>query len=113
MCRLRQLRRGRGGGGAVPFVLSGRHHPQSERRGLAAGGDARGCDRFPAAPPRQAPHRFGLMVGSRMSQMISPSRLDAARPISIAVLAIGGQGGGVLVDWIVALAESQDWIAQS
>jgi indolepyruvate ferredoxin oxidoreductase beta subunit len=35
------------------------------------------------------------------------------RPISVAVLAMGGQGGGVLVDWIVALAESQGWIAQS
>jgi len=37
----------------------------------------------------------------------------AQRPISVAVLAMGGQGGGVLVDWIVALAESQGWIAQS
>ena len=35
------------------------------------------------------------------------------RPITIAVLAIGGQGGGVLVDWIVALAERQGWRAQS
>jgi indolepyruvate ferredoxin oxidoreductase beta subunit len=35
------------------------------------------------------------------------------RPVTIAVLAIGGQGGGVLVDWIVALAESQGWLAQS
>ena len=35
------------------------------------------------------------------------------RPITIAVLAIGGQGGGVLVDWIVALAEQQGWRAQS
>ena len=35
------------------------------------------------------------------------------RPITIAVLAIGGQGGGVLVDWIVALAERQGWHAQS
>jgi indolepyruvate ferredoxin oxidoreductase, beta subunit len=35
------------------------------------------------------------------------------RPITIAVLAIGGQGGGVLVDWIVALAEQQGWQAQS
>ena len=26
---------------------------------------------------------------------------------------MGGQGGGVLADWIVALAESQGWIAQS
>jgi len=36
-----------------------------------------------------------------------------ARPITIAVLAIGGQGGGVLVDWIVALAEREGWHAQS
>jgi indolepyruvate ferredoxin oxidoreductase beta subunit len=35
------------------------------------------------------------------------------RPITIAILAIGGQGGGVLVDWIVALAEQQGWHAQS
>jgi indolepyruvate ferredoxin oxidoreductase beta subunit len=35
------------------------------------------------------------------------------RPITIAVLAIGGQGGGVLVDWIVALAEHEGWRAQS
>ncbi|WP_296513434.1 indolepyruvate oxidoreductase subunit beta family protein [Rhodopseudomonas sp.] len=40
-------------------------------------------------------------------------QLDTVKPITIAVLAMGGQGGGVLVDWIVALAESQGWIAQS
>ena len=34
-------------------------------------------------------------------------------PITIAVLAMGGQGGSVLVDWIVALAESQRFICQS
>jgi indolepyruvate ferredoxin oxidoreductase, beta subunit len=39
--------------------------------------------------------------------------LDTRRPIAIAVLAMGGQGGGVLVDWIVALAESQGYFAQS
>ncbi|MCA6121399.1 indolepyruvate oxidoreductase subunit beta family protein [Bradyrhizobium sp. WSM 1704] len=39
--------------------------------------------------------------------------LSQARPISIAVLAMGGQGGGVLVDWIVALAERRGWYAQS
>jgi indolepyruvate ferredoxin oxidoreductase beta subunit len=37
----------------------------------------------------------------------------AARRISIAILAMGGQGGGVLGDWIVALAEAQGWAAQS
>jgi indolepyruvate ferredoxin oxidoreductase, beta subunit len=36
-----------------------------------------------------------------------------AEPISVAVLAMGGQGGGVLVDWIVSLAESQGFVAQS
>ena len=38
---------------------------------------------------------------------------DTAKPVAIAVLAMGGQGGGVLVDWIVALCEAQGWAAQS
>jgi indolepyruvate ferredoxin oxidoreductase beta subunit len=33
--------------------------------------------------------------------------------IALAILAMGGQGGGVLADWIVALAEAQGWAAQS
>jgi indolepyruvate ferredoxin oxidoreductase beta subunit len=37
----------------------------------------------------------------------------ATRPLTIAVLALGGQGGGVLVDWIVTLAEHGGWRAQS
>jgi indolepyruvate ferredoxin oxidoreductase beta subunit len=45
--------------------------------------------------------------------MLQRPAIDQTRPLCIAVLAMGGQGGGVLVDWIVALAESQDWIAQS
>jgi indolepyruvate ferredoxin oxidoreductase beta subunit len=39
--------------------------------------------------------------------------LSDQRPICIAVLAIGGQGGGVVTNWLVSLAESQGWIAQS
>jgi indolepyruvate ferredoxin oxidoreductase beta subunit len=41
------------------------------------------------------------------------SRLSIVKPLSIAILAMGGQGGGVLADWIVALAEAQGWVAQS
>ena len=48
-----------------------------------------------------------------MNVMAQPPAIDQTKPLCIAVLAMGGQGGGVLVDWIVALAESQDWIAQS
>lgn len=45
-------------------------------------------------------------------------RLDPAgeateRPISIAIVAMGGQGGGVLTGWIVKLAEDAGWVAQS
>src|SRR5579863_2467967 len=42
-----------------------------------------------------------------------PTRFTTERPISIAVLAMGGQGGGVLADWIVELAEAEGWHAQS
>ena len=43
----------------------------------------------------------------------TPTRYATERPICLAVLAMGGQGGGVLSDWIVALAESQGWHVQS
>jgi indolepyruvate ferredoxin oxidoreductase, beta subunit len=43
----------------------------------------------------------------------TPARVTTERPICVAVLAMGGQGGGVLSDWIVELAESQGWHAQS
>ena len=42
-----------------------------------------------------------------------PRRLSTDRPICIAILAMGGQGGGVLADWIVAMAEAEGWAAQS
>src|SRR5689334_16508987 len=50
-----------------------------------------------------------------MNVSVAPSSvaLSQARPISVAVLAMGGQGGGVLVDWIVAVAERCGWFAQS
>jgi indolepyruvate ferredoxin oxidoreductase, beta subunit len=36
----------------------------------------------------------------------------APRPITIAILAMGGEGGGVLAEWIVDLAEHAGYIAQ-
>ncbi|MCY1315254.1 Pyruvate ferredoxin/flavodoxin oxidoreductase [compost metagenome] len=39
--------------------------------------------------------------------------LAAEKPLTLAILAMGGQGGGVLADWIVGLAETQGWMAQS
>lgn len=37
----------------------------------------------------------------------------APRAISVAVLAMGGEGGGVLADWLVDLAEHNGYVAQS
>jgi indolepyruvate ferredoxin oxidoreductase beta subunit len=46
--------------------------------------------------------------------MNAPSVITSLdKPISIAILAMGGQGGGVLTDWIVAVAEANGWHAQS
>ncbi len=42
-----------------------------------------------------------------------PGRLSGDKPLSVAILAMGGQGGGVLADWIVAMAEAEGWVAQS
>jgi indolepyruvate ferredoxin oxidoreductase beta subunit len=38
---------------------------------------------------------------------------DPAHPITIAILAMGGQGGGVLVDWIIDLAQHNGYLAQA
>ncbi|GFE83007.1 indolepyruvate oxidoreductase [Steroidobacter agaridevorans] len=39
--------------------------------------------------------------------------MHSERPISIAIAALGGQGGGVLAEWLVAVAELHGWMAQS
>jgi indolepyruvate ferredoxin oxidoreductase beta subunit len=35
------------------------------------------------------------------------------RPLTIAILAIGGQGGGVITDWLIDLAERNGWYVQA
>src|SRR5919106_1576948 len=41
------------------------------------------------------------------------ARAANARPITIAVVALGGEGGGVLADWIVDLAQHGGYLAQA
>ena len=53
--------------------------------------------------------------GSATAGSPAPARqstLRAGRPLSLAVAALGGQGGGVLADWIVEIAERHGWIVQ-
>ena len=41
------------------------------------------------------------------------SQIAKVRPITIAVVALGGEGGGVLADWIVDLAQHGGYLAQA
>jgi indolepyruvate ferredoxin oxidoreductase beta subunit len=51
---------------------------------------------------------------SQLSQSASSgASVTAARSINIAILAMGGEGGGVLADWIVDLAENSGYLAQT
>ncbi len=53
------------------------------------------------------------MGTSQISQSASSGSAAAARSINIAILAMGGEGGGVLADWIVDLAEDSGYLAQT
>lgn len=44
---------------------------------------------------------------------MSSSWTEGKRPLSVAILALGGEGGGVLADWIVATAETAGFHAQT
>lgn len=44
---------------------------------------------------------------------MKPVPMQQGNPIKIAILAMGGQGGGVLADWIVDMAEHAGWWAQT
>jgi len=39
--------------------------------------------------------------------------MNTARPINIAILAMGGEGGGVLADWLVQIGEKDGYLAQT
>ena len=48
-----------------------------------------------------------------MSAVPMPLQPQADRAITIAILAMGGEGGGVLADWLIDLAESNGYFAQT
>jgi indolepyruvate ferredoxin oxidoreductase beta subunit len=46
-------------------------------------------------------------------QLIEPAGKAKVRPVTIAVFALGGEGGGVLADWIIDLAEHSGFLVQA
>ena len=72
-------------------------------RGLGPLGDSPENSRTPS--PQPSPLRGeGVRVSEPQSNV---------RPLTILVAALGGEGGGVLTDWIVTAAESQNFPVQS
>ncbi len=72
-------------------------------RGLGALGDSPKDSRTPSPQPSPL---WG--EGARLAQPQSNTR-----PLTILIAALGGEGGGVLTDWIVSAAESQNFPVQS
>ena len=72
-------------------------------RGLGPIGDSPGNSRTPSPQPSPL---WG--EGARLAQ---PQ--GNVRPLTVLIAALGGEGGGVLTDWIVAAAESQNFPVQS
>jgi indolepyruvate ferredoxin oxidoreductase, alpha subunit len=72
-------------------------------RGLRPIGDSPKDSRTPSPQP-SPPRGEGVRISDPQSK---------ARPLTVLIAALGGEGGGVLTDWIVAAAESQDFPVQS
>ena len=104
--RLRQLRRGRGCGDPLPLLLPRRRRPQSVGMGTAPRRLARPRHRLAAIAPRRPPPDLrGRMTIHDLPARAPDARLDGV--IKLAVMAVGGQGGGVLTNWIEDLARAQ------
>jgi len=54
-----------------------------------------------------------LEIASQIEPAEVGANLQTARAITIAIVAMGGEGGGVLADWIVDLAENAGYLAQT
>jgi indolepyruvate ferredoxin oxidoreductase alpha subunit len=92
--------------GVISALGGGTSSPSSQRgeggvRGLGPLGDSPKDSRTPQPSPLW---REGARISERQANV---------RPLTVLIAALGGEGGGVLTDWIVAAAESQNFPVQS
>src|SRR5437879_9637483 len=95
MRRMRSVRRGRPRCDSVPLVLPRRDRAEPELPGPVRCAAAQHLHRL-------APAGRGKKVS------VLPER-----PIAILIAALGGEGGGVLADWIIAATTARDYPVQS
>src|SRR5262245_56063433 len=96
--RLRTVRRKRPCGHTVSVVLSRRNRAQPELARARAGTRARRCTQVPSC---------GLKMNEAAHSM------QNVEPITLLVCALGGEGGGVLAEWLVEAATRAGYPAQS
>ena len=87
------------------------------RTRIAVIGWLRGASEAQSAPPSIArPAAEGSHTSPATHPVALPAKQQApqaVRPMTILIAALGGEGGGVLTDWIVAAAASQGFPVQS
>src|SRR5690348_4382730 len=94
---MRALRRGRGCGRTLPLLLARRHRAEPPAMGPVAAGASRTGDRPAAGKRRRDADARGM----------------TARRTTILIAALGGEGGGLLADWLVEAAMAADLPVQS
>src|SRR6266853_6627163 len=98
------LRRGRGRVLRGPFL----HPPLGLPLALSRRNRAE-PERFGPVRCATAQHRHRLAPAERRREVMTLPE----RPIAILIAALGGEGGGVLADWIIAAATARDYPVQS
>jgi indolepyruvate ferredoxin oxidoreductase alpha subunit len=93
---------------AVISALGGTSSPSPQRgeggvRGLGPADNSLGDSRTPSPQP-SSPRGEGVRIAEPKGYV---------RPLTVLIAALGGEGGGVLTDWIVAAAASQNFPVQS
>ena len=90
------------------FVISALGGSTSSPSPQGGEGGVRGLEPLGRTPsPQPSPPRG---EGARFSQ---PQVTTSPRPLTVLIAALGGEGGGLLTDWIVAAAEGQGFPVQS
>jgi indolepyruvate ferredoxin oxidoreductase alpha subunit len=88
------------------------HRLRSGVIGWLVGGN-KGASRASVSELKPAALPASPLQGERKQPVLVESVQPKTRPMTILIAALGGEGGGVLTDWIVAAAESQKFPVQS
>src|SRR5882724_1445394 len=101
---MRGVRRSGARGSTVPVVLPRGVGLQPVVVGSLREHPTLRCDRYFTKAQRAKPAPLRALVRTHTM---------AERPIKLTIAALGGQGGGVLADWLIEIAEAEGYIAQS